>query len=459
MAVAMARAAGSATSITRLRVRVPLPVLFVVLSFLCPTEFSVYVFGLRLPPHRIALILLLPIALKRMLSQRDMRLKAFDLLVFFYSAWSMTSYSVHGQSTEGIVYGGSVALESFGSYAVARAFIRDAETFMATLKFLVLSVAVAGLIALPETLFGGYFTHDFLRSMIGGEKMPPVEQRLGLYRAASVFDHPIHLGTFCASLLALIWFAEKRAPIRNTCLVIVTLATLTALSSAPMLCLALQLGLIALERATRGLEGRLMLLFIIFAGLYIGASLVGTRSPMAIIATGFTLDSWTGYYRLMIWEYGIDTVTAHPLLGIGQADWVRPKWMVSTTIDAFWLVIAMRTGIPSVVFLGLAIILMAGSAIAWRRRSRDPALRNICTGWVISLTALSLAAATVHLWNVVFAYYFFFLGLAGWIADPVKTRKPIVKPTMVVKRRRYVPQPPAGYPARVAPGGTMIAAE
>ena len=42
---------------------VPLPIKLVVASFLCPTEFSLYVAGLRLPPHRVALILLLPLVL------------------------------------------------------------------------------------------------------------------------------------------------------------------------------------------------------------------------------------------------------------------------------------------------------------------------------------------------------------------------------------------------------------
>ncbi len=321
------------------------------------------------------------------------------------------------------MYGGSVALESFGSYLVARAWVRDASDFMAALKFLVICVIVAGLIALPEWLLGGYFTHDFLRGFVGGEPMPPVESRMGLYRATSVFDHPIHLGTFCASILALIWFAEQRTGVRNICLFIVALATFTALSSAPLLCLGLQLGLIALERATRGMEGRIALILTVVAGLYIGATLASNRGPIAIIATGFTIDSWTGYYRLMIWEHGLDNVWAHPLLGIGQLDWVRPKWMVSATIDAFWLVIAMRTGIPALLLVMAAIVLMVRGVVRGRRRrNAEPAARRIALGWVISLVALSLAASTVHLWNVVFAYYFFFLGLGGWIADPDKRR-------------------------------------
>ena len=263
-----------------------------------------------------------------------------------------------------------------------------------------------------------------------------------------MFDHPIHLGTFCSSLLALIWCAERKLPVRFACLAICIVATLTALSSAPMLCLGLQMGLIALERVSRGIPARLTLFLVAVGGIYIGAALVGNRSPIAIIATGFTIDSWTGFYRLMIWQYGVDTVINYPLLGIGQADWDRPDWMVAATIDAFWLVIAMRTGIPALLMLLAAMIALVRAVLKSRRRTSDPAMKRIAVGWMISLTALSLAAATVHLWNVIFAYFFFFIGLGGWIADPLKESK--------AKASRLTPSPLSAVPFSAAPATARI---
>ena len=35
--------------------RAPWPVIFLIVAFLCPTELSLYVAGLRFPPHRVAL--------------------------------------------------------------------------------------------------------------------------------------------------------------------------------------------------------------------------------------------------------------------------------------------------------------------------------------------------------------------------------------------------------------------
>ena len=37
----------------------PLPIVLLVVSLACPTEFSLFLGGMRLPPHRVALIVLL----------------------------------------------------------------------------------------------------------------------------------------------------------------------------------------------------------------------------------------------------------------------------------------------------------------------------------------------------------------------------------------------------------------
>ena len=83
---------------------------------------------------------------------------------------------------------------------------------------------------------------------------------------------------------------------------------------------------------------RVALTLTALAGLYVGTVIAGTRSPIAIIATGFTIDSWTGYYRLLIWQYGLENVYANPIVGIGLAEWTRPWWMPAATVDGFGVV-------------------------------------------------------------------------------------------------------------------------
>ena len=75
----------------------------------------------------------------------------------------------------------------------------------------------------------------------------------------------------------------------------------------------------------------------------------------------------------------------------------------------------------------------------------------------MSLIALSMAATTVHLWNVPFTFFFFFVGCAGWIADPVKVRAKVQAKKPAAPHPQPVPQywpaasqphyPGGGYPA------------
>lgn len=397
--------------------KAPKPVIILIVAFLCPTEFSLYLDSLRLPPHRLALLILVPIALWHLLSQRRLAFRTYDGLFVLFNAWTVAVFMMHQGAQEGIVYGGSLALDGLGAYLVARVWIRNLAAFEATLKAMAIAITIAALIALPETLFGQTFTHDILRQITGYVHPTGVETRLGLTRAYGPFDHPIHYGTFCAALFGLFWFAARSKTERRNRTFLLCGATFLGLSSAPILCLLLQAAMLIWERVTRGTANRTLMTLTVLTGLYMGAALVMTRSPINFIATGLTLDSWTGYYRLQIWENGLNNVAASPWFGIGLADWDRPWWMVSSTIDAFWLVIAMRQGLPSLVVLLLALAVLTRAVVVNGLRHPDLRIRRISRGWVTSLIALSLVGTTVHFWNVLYAFFFFVVGMAGWLAD------------------------------------------
>ncbi len=441
---------------TRTTSKIPLAVLLTLLSFLCPTELSLYIAGLRLPPHRLALLVLLPIAIVKLIMSRDQRIRAFDVLFAIYGLWTIFVYSYHS-GKEGFVYGGSLALEALGGYFVARVFIRNTEQLRATMRVFVFAVIVSALFALPEMLLGQIFTHDFLHKMTGYYHPIGIETRLGFTRAYGTFDHPIHYGTFCAALFALFWFAESSSVKRHINAAIMAIATFLGLSSAPMLCLSLQGGMLVWDRVTRPIKSRMALTLAGLAGVYIGMSLLSNRTPIAFIATGMTLDPWTGFYRMQIWENGMDNVWANPWTGIGLSDWVRPWWMYSDTVDAYWLVTMMRQGLPAFLFLALAIVLLGHAIMKNRHRHTDGQAQKIALGWMMSLIALSLVGATVHYWNVLHTYLFFFIGLGAWIADPTRAAitsivaKKRVPADSVVRQKSGWPEPiygrPYGHPA------------
>jgi hypothetical protein len=420
---------------------VPLPVMALIASLLCPTELSVYIAGLRLPPHRIALLILLPLAVHRLITRTDIRLHGFDYAMIAFNVATFIAFALHGMQfigpeltpSNGLVYGGSIALESLAGYLVARVWVRDLKQFRAVAQFLVAAALVAGLIAAPDTLFGRHYAHDLLQSLTGYAHPRNIEERLGLTRGYGTFDHPILLGTFCASVLALAWYGTRPGVRRWLRVLAVVAATFTAVSSAPLLICALLGVLIGWDYLTRGVKNRARMAFAVAAVAYVAASLTMNRTPIAFIATGMTLDPWTGFYRLMIWEFGLENVWANPWIGLGLADWERPAWMASPSIDAFWLVIAMRTGIPTFLLLILSIGLMVRGVVRRGCKSKERDVHAFANAWLFSLIALALAACTVHYWNTIYAYFFFFLGLAGWIADPKKStaKAKAVLPTIV----------------------------
>ena len=426
---------------------VPVPVILVLLSFLCPTELSLYVAGLRLPPHRVALILLFPLAVYLLATRPDIRIRLYDVLFAAFAAITVGVFVHHSGGNEGLVYGGSLALESLGGYLVARAFVRDQAAMLATLRALFWTIAAAAVVALPETLLGQIFTHDLLAKITGYVHPTGVETRAGLTRAYGTFDHPIHYGTFCAAMLALFVYSERDTAAARRTTGFLFLATALGLSSAPLLCLGLQVGMIVWEISTRRVPSRATLTLVALTGLYIGASMFSNRSPIAFVATGMTFDSWTGYYRLQIWEHGMANVWANPWTGIGLAEWERPWWMVSSTVDAFWLVVTMRQGIPSFLVLALAIVLLAREVVRRSQRHPDLRIRKLMLGWMMSLIALCLIGATVHYWNVLYAYFFFFLGLGGALADPRRAAAPAI----ATSRAGYAPQRARSQPGARGP--------
>jgi hypothetical protein len=394
----------------------PWPILLLLASFLCPTELSVYVGSARIPPHRAVILALLPFAIARFLGSAGPRTRLFDVAFIGFATWTSIAYLTHHGLSDGLQTAGAQSLDSFGAYLLARAYIRDRRALQATCGALFIAILVAGAIALPETIGGRIFVHELMRGLTGYAHPVGVETRLGLTRAYGTFDHPIHLGTFCGAAFSLLVYASggTGALLR---LFLIPACVLTGVSSAPLLGVFVQMGLAVIEKGTRGLRGRVAAGVVVVVVLVSLMAIISTRSPFAIIATGFTLDSLTGFYRLVIWENGLENVWSSPLFGIGLNDWKRPYWMVSSTIDAFWLVIAMRTGIPSFLLLVLAVLSL-GRAVSRAMRPADKLGMRLARGWLISVVAFVLVGCTVHYWNVPYAFFFFFLGLGGCLADP-----------------------------------------
>jgi hypothetical protein len=397
--------------------KAPLPVAILIVAILCPTELSLYLGPLRLPPHRVALLLFAVPAIVHLLSGRGIRLRAFDVLFMLYTAWTVMAFVIHLGPSDGLEFGGALALESFGGYVVARAYVRDYQSFRASLSFLFMAMCAVAMIALPESLLGKHFVHDWLYAATGVYHPVGDEQRLGFTRAYATFDHPILYGTFCASLFALVWWTGDRPGQRFLRVGIISFATFLGLSSAPLLTIALQILIISWEKLTRGAAGRVTVTLAILAALFGVLEVATNRPALEAIVTRITLDPWTAFYRIQIWTFGLENLWANPVFGIGLADWQRADWMTSASVDAFWLLVPMRAGLPALLLLLAAITLLI-RAVHRPAGGRDRATQGFAVAWTVSLLAIGLAGLTVHYWNSIHAYCFMFLGLGAWMADP-----------------------------------------
>jgi O-antigen ligase len=161
------------------------------------------------------------------------------------------------------------------------------------------------------------------------------------------------------------------------------------------------------------------LLVLIVSASYIVLDLIATRNPIVAITTRLVMNAQTAYFRSLIFHFGIQNVWANPLFGIGVGDWARPSWM-PPSVDNFWLLTAMRHGVPGFLFVALAI------ASLYRTVGRSaPVSETVAAqrkALLFSMTGICLAIGTVHLWGATVVLFMFLLGSGMWIADAaVKT--------------------------------------
>jgi hypothetical protein len=178
--------------------------------------------------------------------------------------------------------------------------------------------------------------------------------------------------------------------------------------------------------------GRWRLLFTLMGLTYVGIDLFSNRTPFHVFVSYFTFSAHSAYNRINIWIYGTAEVARHPIFGIGLGDWIRAPWM-SDSMDNFWLLITVRYGVPALLFL-LATVF--GLVIAAGLRKNLPLeWRHARHAWAFTLFGISVAAATVHLWNALFVLFMFLVGSGAWMADPsVRPKSRALRPQSKPRR-------------------------
>lgn len=388
-----------------------------IFSLIIPVSF---VLGqIRLSPYRIILLTSLIPTLGMWLAGKAGRIRVADILVLAFASWTVIS-TLRNMGLGSYQFAGIYFIETVGAYMLGRVFVRDLAEFLKVTKALFWVLMILAPFAAAESyLFRPVYAPLFapLGKIVNFAGIDP---RMGLNRAQTAFEHPILYGVFCASTFSLLYFLPRRnapgkvAGLRRAFVSMV--ATFFSLSSGAFIPVAIQIGLIAWNRILASITGRWKLLVGLVVAAYVFVDLLSNRTPFEVFASLLAFNGSTYYWRVLIFTYGMQNVWAHPLLGYGTGgNWVRPSWMVTATVDNFWLLMAMRYGIPAFLFSFGTLLAVVTTLI--RTRIVDPIVAHQRLALVFVHVAVAIAIGTVFLWNASYVYFMFMLGASLWIAD------------------------------------------
>ena len=412
-AVGTARSSGTAS-----RERLPWPIAIFLILVIIPASFNLGPF--LLTPLRLYLIVMILPLMFGWIRGRFGRIIATDILFILHLVWASVALGINNPDKviENI---GSAGLEFLGGYMLTRAYVRNRADFMALCRFMGWLVVFTLPFALVESQTGHPVIIQLLDKIPGIRVPADVHHppRLGLLRSQVMLVHPIHYGLFCSTAFALTFVGLRDSMSthrRWATSGAVALCTLLSLSSGAFLALLLQFGLITWSIMI-GRHGKSWLILLsIFSVCYVIVDTISNRSGIEVFLSYATLSPATAYWRTIIFEWGMKNVWANPIFGIGLNDWVRPWFMYSGSMDNFWLVNAVRYGIPGF------ILLAAGYGLAiWQvgRQdfSSDRQLSNLRLAWMITFCGLTFTLCTVHVWTTLYSFVFFTFGSGIWFMD------------------------------------------
>lgn len=403
--------------------RLALPVKLYFLMVMIPFAFfagPLYLTGVRL----VLVLAVLPLSIM-LVSGRYGRLMVPDIFFMLFMCWVAISFGTN--HPDGVIeHLGSSGVEFWCGYLLGRCFIRTREQFITLCKTLSIMAALLLPLALYESQTGTPILIDMIRRIPGirSEVIVHIEGRLGMERSQVIFAHPIHFGLFCSVAFSLT-FVALEGVIGTTRRILfsamIGFATFLALSSGALLALALQIFMIAWYFTFRKHEWKWTYLLILFVLMYIVIDVLSTRSPIRVFMTYATFSAHNAYWRGIIFEWGMmnifgsneNNIPPAPWFGIGTNDWVRPHFMVSGSVDNFWLATTLIYGVPAFVFLVIGY-LSTLFRVGLRDFTGDDRLEMLRRSWMFTFCGLTFTLVTVHVWTTIYSFVFFMFGAGVW---------------------------------------------
>jgi len=401
---------------TEVEARLAWPVKLFLGGLLVPWVFSIG--PLNLSTYRIILLLAILPCVVMWSKGKAGKKRVADFGLVLFCSWAAMSFVVVQGIDQAIEPEGILIIETMGSYLLARVCIRNAQDF----RNMVVYVAKLIISLLPFTVYEWITGTNLLLLAFGSvfrtETVAWMEPRMGFSRVQGPFNHSILFGTFCGSMFALTCLTTKgklSGISRGVLTGLVGFSAFLSMSSAPLAGVVFQIALLLWSKVLGGFAARWKLFWAIAFVGYLVVELGSNQTPAQFYISHFTFDQQTGWYRLWIWEYGSASVANHPIFGIGLRDWARPLWMHGDSVDNFWLLMAMRHGLPGFMFLVLSLLCIWLSIA--KKTDVDPDVDVCRTSYLICMGAFVFVGSTVHFWVAAYAWFFFLVGSGVWMLD------------------------------------------
>jgi hypothetical protein len=387
----------------------PLLLMLFVISILPPIYF--HLGETRLSLTRIFLLVtFLPLCF-RLFSGKVGPVRIIDIFLVLFLAWTVIIILFH-EGLSRTPLAGMQVVELMGGYLVGRTLIVNARDYSLFLRYLILAQLFLLPFALLEFFTNINILHDFFALAFDTfEKSPTQTWRNGYARVISGFEHPILYGLFCSLMVAPFFYMFRVNIFKAILLAALPIGmTYMSLSSAPLIGAGLCILMITWDVVTKShwkpLIGMLAILLIIL-------SIASNRGPAIILIDTLTFNPHTAWTRIWTFKYGSAEVLQNPILGIGlKSDWTRPAWLTSS-VDNFWLLVAMRYGFTGIILLGVALV--GGMWAILRTQKLNHLMSSYRTGYVIALVGLYFSLATVHIWGDTSSFIMCFIGAGMWL--------------------------------------------
>ena len=410
-----------------------LPFLLLVYSTLLPAEMRVSLSGQIIYPYRAAIFAILPWLILN-LAGGALKPRLGDALFGFGSLWILVAFVVNYGPLDGILRGGALVLDILPPYVAARIAVKSPDDLRRILVFLAPGIGMAGFFMAIEAITHVAIIRPVAASIFGplpfysdgqamGQAQEFIDYRLGLRRAMGPFSQPILAGLFLASLMPLYVCSGLRGwPFWIG--LAASLCSVFSVSSAVILALGMSIGVMAYQRLQEIVTFLNWRIFLAISSFFILAAHILSQNGIVSVLIRYTLNPVTGYYRLLIWEYGMKSVWANPWFGIGFNDFPRPAFM-SNSVDAHWLLYGIRYGFitPICIFFATAAAIAGLSFAAQRYDLRNTRFLVAFAG---SLAALAITAFTTSFFGEMHVWFAILLGMA--ISIPEGRKRSLARP-------------------------------